>query len=178
MASSAEAWNSYPYARSRKKRPNTSKKAQSTHNAAKNSNTKKRSLRLKSREKSLILLTILLAGICCVAVIFMQAYASDINYSVYQMNSEISEVEDEIDNLYGKINTGYTLDDVESYAIKELGMYYPTTDKYIYVKNIENTQDVDKYISELSATQRGVSIIPEVADAAEAGRILLSGTAD
>lgn len=175
MASSAEAWNSYSYARGRYKKSEASKKTQT---AAKKTKNKKRSLRLSSREKGLVLLTILLAGICCLAVIFMQAYASDINYNVYELKSEITEVEDEIDNLYGKINTGYTLDDVESYATNNLGMYFPTTDKYIYVKNIDNTEDVDKYISELSATQRGTAIVPEVADAAEAGRILLSGTAD
>ena len=64
-------------------------------------------------------------GICCIAVIFMQACASSINYSVYSLNQEISVLEGDIDNLHVQLNSYAALDYVESYATENLGMIYP-----------------------------------------------------
>ena len=62
-------------------------------------------IRVTAKEKGHILLVIAVIGICCIAVIFLQACASSINYSINSLNQEISVLEGDIDNLHVQLNS-------------------------------------------------------------------------
>ncbi len=92
--------------------------------ASKKAPAREPAVKISAKEKGRILLAIMAIGICCIAVIFMQACASSINYSVYSLNQEISVLEGDIDNLHVQLNSYAALDYVESYATENLGMIY------------------------------------------------------
>lgn len=133
-------------------------------------------VKISAKEKGRILLAIMAIGICCIAVIFMQACASSINYSVYSLNQEISVLEGDIDNLHVQLNSYAALDYVESYATENLGMIYPGRDQYVNVSDMEGSAEVESYIADLTAQQKGVSAAADTEHSVSgAARRLLSG---
>ena len=113
-------------------------------------------VKISAKEKGRILLAIMAIGICCIAVIFMQACASSINYSVYSLNQEISVLEGDIDNLHVQLNSYAALDYVENYATENLGMIYPGSDQYVDVAGMEGSAEVEAYIAELTEREKGL----------------------
>lgn len=133
-------------------------------------------VRVSAREKSNILLMIVMIGICAIAVIFMQAWAASIDYNIYSLEQDIHTLEGDVENLTVQLNSGGGLDYVEYYASKNLGMAYPTGDQYVYVKEYEGNAAVDAYIAELAASQRGVSAASLEKNVSDAARHLLAGS--
>lgn len=114
-------------------------------------------LRVTAKEKGRILLGIAAIGICCIVVIFLQACASSINYSINTLNQEINVLEGDIDNLHVQLNSASGLDYVEEYAKNELGMIYPDSGQYVYTDDLVGSSEVDSYIAALTLSQKGVS---------------------
>lgn len=135
-------------------------------------------IKVTAKEKGNILLVIAAIGICCIAIIFMQACASSINYSINALNQEINVLEGDIDNLNVQLNSCSGLDYVEDYAASQLGMIYPSNDQYIYVKNLEGSAEVEAYIAELTTAQKGIAAAASVQrNVSTAAKHLLAGAA-
>ena len=133
----------------------------------------KPALRVSVQERTLILFTILAIGVCCIVMIFFQACASNINYSVYTLNQEISSLEGDIDNLNVEL-TGYNnLDDIEYVATTSLGMVYPDNSQHITVNSTAQQGQVDSYIASLTKEQKGI-VVQKNATVASAARHLLA----
>lgn len=136
---------------------------------------KKPVLRVTAKDKSNILMLIAVIGICCIAIIFMQACASDIDYSINSLNQQIDVLEGDIDNLNVQLNSASGLDYVESYAAEHLGMMYPTHDQYIYVESLQGSAEVEAYIAELTASQKGAVVVAAEKNVSTAAKHLLAG---
>lgn len=117
---------------------------------------RKSSTRIKPRDKIVILLLILAIGVCGVALVCLHAYESSINYHIFQLNQEAGELNGEINNLNVELNGYSNLDEIASYATKNLGMVYPETSQYEDVSMLVGRPEVDEYIAGLTAQQRGV----------------------
>ena len=134
-------------------------------------------IRVTAKEKGNILLVIAAIEICCIAIIFMQACASSINYSINTLNQEINVLEGDIDNLNVQLNSCVGLDYVEDYAATQLGMIYPGNDQYIYVKSLEGSAEVEAYIAELTTVQKGITAVSAQRNVTTAAKHLLAGPA-
>lgn len=118
----------------------------------------KTSLKVRPRDKMIILLLIFLMGVCGVVLVCLHAYESDINYDIYKLSQQVNELNGEIDNLNVDINSYNDLDDIEEYATEELGMRYPDQDQYVHIGALIGTQEVNDYVAALAAEQRGIGI--------------------
>jgi cell division protein FtsL len=118
----------------------------------------KTTIRVSAQERTLILMLIAAVGICCIAMVFLQACASHINYNVYKLNQEIESVSGEIDNLNVELSGYNKLDDIEYAAQNSLGMVHPSQDQYVYVADMTGSKEVDDYIEALSDSQRGMEV--------------------
>ena len=132
-------------------------------------------IRVTAKEKGHILLVIAVIGICCIAVIFLQACASSINYSINSLNQEISVLEGDIDNLHVQLNSSSGLDYVEEYAETNLGMIYPTSEQYVYTNALVGSAEVESYIAELSLSQEGTAAVAAEKNVSAAAKHLLAG---
>jgi len=133
----------------------------------------KPALKISVQERVLILLTVIAIGVCCIVMIFFQACASDINYSVYTLNQDIRTLEGEIDNLNVQLNGYNNLDDIEYVATTSLGMVYPDNSQYITVNSTARQSEIDNYIAGLTKEQKGI-VVQKNATVASAARHLLA----
>lgn len=132
----------------------------------------KTSLKVSAQEKAVILMLILAVGICCIAIIFLQAMASGINYKVYTLNQEIAELKGDIDNLNVTLQSQNNLSQIETYAENNLKMVYPAKDQRVAVSEIAGSAEVDAYIASLSESQKGTAVQKNVTAAAAARKLL------
>lgn len=132
----------------------------------------KTSLKVSAQEKAMILMLIIAVGICCIAIIFLQAMASGINYKVYTLNQEIAELEGDIDNLNVTLQSQNNLSQIEYYAENTLMMVYPGRDQRVSVENLKGSKEVDAYIASLSESQKGIAVQKNVTAAAAARKLL------
>ena len=92
---------------------------------------KKSSVKISAAEKTLVLSFILAVGLCCIAIIFMQAYTSNISYKIYELNQKIDVVEGDIDNLNVTLQSQNNLSQIEYYATNTLQMVYPEKEQRV-----------------------------------------------
>lgn len=118
----------------------------------------KTSLKVRPRDKMIILLLIFLMGVCGVVLVCLHAYESDINYNIYKLSQQANELNGEIDNLNVDINSYNDLDEIEEYATDNLGMRYPSQDQFVHIGALMGTQEVNDYVAALAAEQRGIGI--------------------
>ena len=130
-------------------------------------------LKLTSSQKGLFLLVVVLIGFFIVASVFFRAWASNIKYNVNTMNQKVIDLSNEIDNLKVDLNSFSDLTEIESKASAEYDMVYPDHTKYIEVEPMKDSNAVNKYISSLTASQRGLASGSH-ASATAAARHLLS----
>ena len=136
-------------------------------------------LRVTAKEKGRILLVIAAIGICCIVIIFLQACASSINYSINTLNQEINVLEGDIDNLHVQLNSASGLDYVEEYATEQLGMIYPDSGQYVYTDELASSSEIDSYIAALTLSQKGTAAAAaaEEKSVSAAAKRLLAGPA-
>ncbi len=108
------------------------------------------------KKRDEILLVIAAIGICCIVIIFLQACASSINYSINTLNQEINVLEGDIDNLHVQLNSASGLDYVEEYATEQLGMIYPDSGQYVYTDELASSSEIDSYIAALTLLRKGL----------------------
>jgi len=134
---------------------------------------KKTKIKVSARERSIILMLMAAVGVCAIALIFLQALASDINYSVYSLNQEIREMQGDIDNLNVTLQSQNNLSQIESYASENLHMVYPDKSQRISVDGLVGSAEVNAYIADLSDSQKGIVVSKHVT-VADAAKQLLS----
>jgi cell division protein FtsL len=118
----------------------------------------KTSLKVTAQEKVMILMFIAAVGVCCIAILLIQACASDINYNVYALNQSINTIEDEIDNLNVTLQSQNNLSQIEDYAANNLKMIYPDKGQRVSVDDLVGSAEVDDYIASLSESQKGMAV--------------------
>ena len=76
---------------------------------------------------------LLLIFVLLLAVIGITAYNSKIQYDINKLNNQISETQNEIQNLQVQIKTAANITNLESRAA-ELGLMYPTSDQIVFLE--------------------------------------------
>jgi cell division protein FtsL len=101
------------------------------------------------RDKNMLLLLIILAGIVGVGVIIATTYEIVIKYEINQIDRETAALYGEIENLDVKIKSGASIGVVEQRAQEELGMIYPTADQFVFLTEAPApVRDFAQYIRE------------------------------
>lgn len=123
-------------------------------------------------EKLMILFVMAAVGVCCIVMIFLQAYTSDINYNIYTLNQNIAAMENDIDDLNVILQSQNNLSLIEGYATETLGMIYPESDQIVSISGLVGSEEVDTYIASLSQSQKGVAVSKKVTVAVAARQLL------
>ncbi len=82
---------------------------------------------------AMIFLTIII-GMLCVSVIITTAYSASIKYEINNIIKENGVITGEIENLTVKLNQANNIQAIEQKAMAELGMIYPDTNEFVYIK--------------------------------------------
>ena len=82
-------------------------------------------------------------GILLIGMLVINAYAASIQCSINELTKSNLTIEDEIDTLNMKIGSGTSIEQIESYAMKELNMNYPKNSQCIYIA--ENAELMDNF---------------------------------
>ncbi len=97
--------------------------------------------------RAVLLMTIV--GVLLIGTVWMSARATEIKYSINRINKENLQIENEIDMLNIKIESGNGIEAVEEYATKKLKMTYPKAEQCIYIdSDAQVSEDLVKIIKE------------------------------
>ena len=83
-----------------------------------------------------MLYVVVLAAVC-IGVVIAGAYAASLKYQINSLIASNTEIEREIETLNVEIKTANNISAIETRAIEELGMVYPTTGEIVYVMKEE-----------------------------------------
>ncbi len=86
---------------------------------------------LSAKDKSHILLAVLLIGMVFIGVIIAGAYAASINYQNNQIRESNQALQSEVQSLHIDLESASNLANIEKRATKDLGMVYPDGDKLV-----------------------------------------------
>ncbi len=85
----------------------------------------------KDRKRGMVYI-ILLAAVC-VGVVISSAYAATLKCEINSIIAANTDIEREIETLTVEIKTANNISAIETKAINELGMVYPTSAEIVYV---------------------------------------------
>ena len=85
--------------------------------------------------KKAALSLVMIAGIAMIMLIIITAYSANLQYNINSMLKENRALAGEIENLQVKVYSANTIEYVESKAIGELGMVYPSESSKVYITN-------------------------------------------
>jgi cell division protein FtsL len=74
-----------------------------------------------------------IVGVLLIGLLVINAYAASLQCSINDLTKANIALEDEIDTLNMKIYTSTSIEQIESYAMDELKMRYPTSSQCIYI---------------------------------------------
>ena len=63
------------------------------------------------------------------------AYGTSVKYQINETNAAIAELQTEIDDLNLQVTTNMSPEVIESKAVAELGMEYPSSSQYVYINS-------------------------------------------
>ena len=86
---------------------------------------------LSAKDKSHILLAVLLIGMVFIGVIIAGAYAASINYQNNQIRESNQALQSEVQSLHIDLESASNLANIEKRATKDLDMIYPDGDKLV-----------------------------------------------
>lgn len=72
-------------------------------------------------------------AVLLIGVLVLNAYAANIQCSINKITKQNMALEDEIDELNMKIDSSTSIEQIESYAMKNLNMSYPKNGQSIYI---------------------------------------------
>lgn len=94
------------------------------------------------KDKTGIIVILLVLTLFCLALIGTTAYSSKLQYEINNINNQISQSEWSQRNLEAQIKSANTLASLEQEAL-DMGLVYPTFDEIVYLEKPtqEQTQD-------------------------------------
>lgn len=104
---------------------------------------------LATKDKKMLLMAVLFAGLIGIMVIISAAYSATINYQNNQLQREISQLEGEVESLEIDIQSSNNITVIEESASKKLGMEYADGDKCVTVR--ADKQPGKKFAAKLKA---------------------------
>lgn len=95
---------------------------------------------MSAKDRSRMLLVIVIAGIICLGVIISSAYGASINYSNNQMRDENAALRGEVEGLQIEIQSANNIASIEKKALAQ-GMIYPEGSQFVVVSSQEKPQE-------------------------------------
>ena len=89
----------------------------------------------KDRKRAMMYIVVLAA--VCIGVVIAGAYAASLKYQINSLIASNTEIEKDIETLNVEIKTANNISTIETRAIEELGMVYPTNGEIVYVMKEE-----------------------------------------
>lgn len=91
------------------------------------------------KDRFMLMLLTILAGLICVGLIIASAYAASIKVEINNMLADNDRIKGEIENINVAIKSAVNIGNIEDRAINELGMVYPEFTQYRYL--VENQDE-------------------------------------
>ncbi len=88
-----------------------------------------------------LIVAVIAVGVLLIGMIVVNAHAAKLQYSINQLRSENGILQTEIDMLTIKPDSSNTINQLETYATDELGMYYPQGNECIHLSTIESSEE-------------------------------------
>lgn len=80
-----------------------------------------------------IIVTILLIGFICLAMVVLTAYAAELRVDNNKLIVSNNALQGEIDTLNVRIKAANNIEHIENIAKNQLGMVYPENGHYVYI---------------------------------------------
>lgn len=95
--------------------------------------------RLFRSQKTLMFKALFMVAVLLVVGIGFIAYGTSIKYQINETNAAIAELQTEINDLNLQVTASMSPGAIETKAINELGMEYPTASQYVYINSGSGT---------------------------------------
>ena len=93
-------------------------------------------------------------AVLLIGILVLNAYAANIQCSINSLTKANMNLEDEIDVLNMKIDQSTSIEQIESYAMKNLNMRYPKSSQCIYIEeNAKLTENFSQVIRQKAYAQ-------------------------
>lgn len=96
-----------------------------------NANTKAGQLKVKDRTRFMAYVVVL--AVVCIGVVISGAYAATLKCDINSIIAENEEITKDIETLNVQIKTANGISAIESKALGELGMVYPTANEIVFI---------------------------------------------
>lgn len=90
---------------------------------------------LFKNQKKLMFKALFMAAILLVVGVSFTAYGTSIKYQINETNTAMAKLQTEIDDLNLQVTTNMSPEVIESKAVAELGMEYPSASQYVYINS-------------------------------------------
>lgn len=104
-------------------------------NKAENLKVVKNKERLFRSQKKLMFKALFMSAVILVVGIGFIAYGTSIKYQINETNAAIADLQTEINDLNLQVTANMSPGAIETKAINELGMEYPTASQYVYINS-------------------------------------------
>jgi cell division protein FtsL len=104
---------------------------------------------LAAKDKKMLLMAVLAAGLIGIMIIISAAFSASINYRNNQLQREISQLEGEVESLEIDIQSSNNIAVIEKSASKDLGMKYADGNNCVTIK--ADKQTGKKFAAKLKA---------------------------
>jgi len=93
-------------------------------------------------DKPRMVMSIVLLGIICIAIVVMSAYSANLQKTNSAFETKNEFVQAEIDSINMQISEATKIDNIEKTAVSEYGMVYPDASNCITISNTD-TEDIN-----------------------------------
>ena len=90
-----------------------------------------------SKDRSRGMMYVIILAAVCVGVVISTAYAASVKCEINALIASNTEIQHDIETLNVQIKTANNISAIETRAIDELGMIYPTSENIVYVMGEE-----------------------------------------
>ncbi len=84
-----------------------------------------------------LIVGVLAIGAILIGMVIVNAHSANLQYTVNQLESQNAILQTEIDMLEIKIGSNTSINQLEDYAITQMGMHYPYSNECIHLSNVE-----------------------------------------
>ncbi len=96
---------------------------------------------VSAKDKTRMLLLLLVVGMLCIGLIITRAYAASVKYDTNQIIKENNELSAQIESLDVKVYSINNIEAIEKKATKEQKMMYPASKQIVYLAGDEVPED-------------------------------------
>lgn len=89
----------------------------------------------------ILIFAVVAIGIMLIGIVVVNAQAAKLQYSINQLRSENGTLQTEISMMEIKAESSTGINQLETYAIEELGMHYPQGSECIYLSTVSAPEE-------------------------------------